>query len=277
MKFGVRKPSLKKSIKARTTGRVKRKVKSSVNPLYGKKGMGYIKNPKRGVYNKVYRKTSVGINPLSSMGRKPDNRSTRTLPKNKQAIGYIKKERVEKELIVTNVFEKWLRRLFRKKTIETKRVMEDIVTEQYTYGEIYSIKDEASNALSAYKQCIRYLPDTSNPEVFFPRLKEAECALSKVVTLTKDHSFLIIDDNVVETYHHFINEKDTMIKQFVHTHFSDSLKGADALKTDRGKQNRLLSAYTDLSIHFVDLPESSITMINSVWSTVIPEKKLTHI
>lgn len=40
MKFGVRKPSLKKTIKARTTGKIKRKVKSSVNPLYGKKGMG---------------------------------------------------------------------------------------------------------------------------------------------------------------------------------------------------------------------------------------------
>ena len=36
MKFGVRKPSLKKSLKARTTGRVKRQLKKSVNPLYGK-------------------------------------------------------------------------------------------------------------------------------------------------------------------------------------------------------------------------------------------------
>lgn len=40
MRIGVRKPSLKKSIKARTTARVKRKVKGSINPLYGKKGMG---------------------------------------------------------------------------------------------------------------------------------------------------------------------------------------------------------------------------------------------
>ena len=39
MKYGVRKPNLKKSIKARTTGKVKRQVKKAVNPLYGKKGM----------------------------------------------------------------------------------------------------------------------------------------------------------------------------------------------------------------------------------------------
>lgn len=40
MKFGVRKPSIKKSISARTTGKIKRSIKKSVNPLYGKKEWG---------------------------------------------------------------------------------------------------------------------------------------------------------------------------------------------------------------------------------------------
>ena len=43
MKFGVRKPSIKKSFKARTTGKAKRAVKKAVIPGYGKKGMGWIK------------------------------------------------------------------------------------------------------------------------------------------------------------------------------------------------------------------------------------------
>lgn len=59
MKFGIRKPSPKKMIKARTTGKIKRQVKSSINPLYGKKGMGWINNPKKAAYNKVYNKTTV--------------------------------------------------------------------------------------------------------------------------------------------------------------------------------------------------------------------------
>lgn len=62
MKIGVRTPSLKKSFKARTTGKLKRKVKKATNPLYGKKGVGYIKNPKRAVKNKVYRKTTFSWN-----------------------------------------------------------------------------------------------------------------------------------------------------------------------------------------------------------------------
>lgn len=61
MKFGMRKPSIKRSIKARTTGKVKRDVKKAVIPVYGKKGMGWIKNPKRAAYNKVYHKTTFGL------------------------------------------------------------------------------------------------------------------------------------------------------------------------------------------------------------------------
>ena len=45
MKFGFRKPSIKKSFKARTTGKVKRAVKSATSPTYGKKGVGAIKSP----------------------------------------------------------------------------------------------------------------------------------------------------------------------------------------------------------------------------------------
>ncbi|HBJ2622117.1 TPA: hypothetical protein LA827_001857 [Clostridium botulinum] len=61
MKVGLRKPSIKKSIKARTTGKLKREIKKSINPLYGKKGMGYINDPKKSIYNKVYNKTTFGV------------------------------------------------------------------------------------------------------------------------------------------------------------------------------------------------------------------------
>ena len=61
MKFGMQKPSIKKSVKARTTGKAKRKVRKALIPGYGKKGMGYIKNPKKAVYNKVYKKTTFSF------------------------------------------------------------------------------------------------------------------------------------------------------------------------------------------------------------------------
>ncbi|MEX5279464.1 hypothetical protein RO490_07490 [Lactococcus petauri] len=61
MKIGMRKPSIKKSVKARTTGKAKRKVKKAVIPAYGKKGTGIIKNPKKAIYNKVYKKTTFSF------------------------------------------------------------------------------------------------------------------------------------------------------------------------------------------------------------------------
>ncbi len=61
MKFGMRKPSIKKSIVAKTTGRAKRSVKKAIIPGYGKKGSGWIKNPKKAAYNKIYNKTSFSI------------------------------------------------------------------------------------------------------------------------------------------------------------------------------------------------------------------------
>lgn len=68
MKVGARTPSVKKSVSARTKGKVTRTVKGSVNPLYGKKGMGYINNPKKAVYNKVYNKTTFSLFPKTGDG-----------------------------------------------------------------------------------------------------------------------------------------------------------------------------------------------------------------
>ena len=46
MKFGFRKPSIKRSISARTTGQAKRAIKRALIPGYGKRGMGIL-HPKK--------------------------------------------------------------------------------------------------------------------------------------------------------------------------------------------------------------------------------------
>lgn len=61
MKYGIRKPSLKKVLKARTTARLKREIKGWINPFYSKKGMGWINNPKKALYNKIYNKITFSI------------------------------------------------------------------------------------------------------------------------------------------------------------------------------------------------------------------------
>ena len=61
MRIGMRKPSVKRRIKARTTGRAKRAVKRAVIPGYGRRGMGFVKNPKRAVKGAIYRRTTFSV------------------------------------------------------------------------------------------------------------------------------------------------------------------------------------------------------------------------
>lgn len=61
MKFGIRVPSLKKRIAARTS--LKRVVRHNMG-LKMPKGAGILTNPKKAVYNKIYNKTSVSVDSL---------------------------------------------------------------------------------------------------------------------------------------------------------------------------------------------------------------------
>ena len=57
MKFGFRKPSLRKSIAARTS--VKRYIRHSLG-FKAPRGWGWLTNPKRAAYNRMYYRTTFG-------------------------------------------------------------------------------------------------------------------------------------------------------------------------------------------------------------------------
>lgn len=58
MKFGMRKPSIRKSIAARTS--VKRYIRHSLG-LKAPRGWGWLTNPKKAAYNRIYNKTTFSI------------------------------------------------------------------------------------------------------------------------------------------------------------------------------------------------------------------------
>lgn len=61
MKFGMRIPSLTRRISARTS--VKRYLRHSMG-LKVPRGFGWFTNPKRAAYNRIYRRTTFGIEDL---------------------------------------------------------------------------------------------------------------------------------------------------------------------------------------------------------------------
>ncbi|MET3943181.1 hypothetical protein ABIC22_005993 [Paenibacillus sp. PvP094] len=58
MKFGFRKPSLRKRVSARTS--IKRQIIHRAG-VKMPRGYGWLRDPKKAVYNKVYRKTTFDI------------------------------------------------------------------------------------------------------------------------------------------------------------------------------------------------------------------------
>jgi hypothetical protein len=55
MKFGLRRPSIRKRIAARTS--VKRMIRNTLG-IKAPRGWGWLTNPKKAAYNRVYRRTT---------------------------------------------------------------------------------------------------------------------------------------------------------------------------------------------------------------------------
>jgi hypothetical protein len=65
MRFGFRKPSLRKSVAARTS--LKRYARHSLG-LKAPRGWGWLTNPKRAAYNRIYNRTTFGWQDLLRLG-----------------------------------------------------------------------------------------------------------------------------------------------------------------------------------------------------------------
>lgn len=61
MKIGIRKPSIRKSLAARTS--VKRFVRHNLG-VKAPRGYGWITDPKKALYNRIYNRTTIGAGDL---------------------------------------------------------------------------------------------------------------------------------------------------------------------------------------------------------------------
>ncbi len=95
MKLGFRTPSPKKSISNRTTGKIKRTVKHSVNPYYGKNGTGWITDPKKAAYNKVYHKTTFGVSDVIKDGKSDSSTTSNINYTNESNVKKSKRKKVQ--------------------------------------------------------------------------------------------------------------------------------------------------------------------------------------
>jgi len=67
MRFGFRRPSWKKRVAARTSW--KRVVRHSLG-LKAPRGWGWVTNPRKALYNRIYRRTTFGVEDLFKTRRR---------------------------------------------------------------------------------------------------------------------------------------------------------------------------------------------------------------
>lgn len=290
MKIGVRTPSLKKSFKARTTGRLNRTLKKSVNPLYGKKGMGYIKNPEKAIYNKVYHK--VTVDPLKPLKNGNRNNTKRTAPE-PELVKYSSYKIEAKEYICNKLMyillavflgifgahyfysgqkKKGFLSLFFFWTVVPFFVglycaLVALFLKADSNGNIKIVDkekvktDRLSKASEAMKQIEKYsisLTTTSDLEIYSDSLKNILENLSELVTLCenfpKNESIVVLAESVEGMYDGLEGEESNFIKRYYSEQLEISKRSDNPEYLEASKQKLINSGiFSDSGIELIEL------------------------
>lgn len=89
MRSIIRKPSVKKSVSARTIGRATRTMRKVSSPAYGMKGVGYVKNSKKALYNNLYNKTSYGVRDIIKTSGPNNSVTSNTSQYQRSSVTYL--------------------------------------------------------------------------------------------------------------------------------------------------------------------------------------------
>jgi hypothetical protein len=224
MKFGIRKINLKSSIKARTIGKAKRKVKKALIPGYGKKGTGWVTNPKKALYNKVYNKTSIGVGDIFSKILSSGSRTNNSRARSTSAS---------------------------QKHNSSGRNANDIIS---TYNRDLQILNDSAQIMKT----------TNNPDTFFSRydlymeklhgLANAECEgihfdggspSQKLAEVSREQAY--------------IDTINGMIDRF----WAKTEAKMETMKTERGRQNQVIKFREELSKYEPRMPRASIDYYKS--------------
>lgn len=295
MKFGPRKPSLKRSIKARTTGRLKRSVKKSVNPFYGKKGMGWVNNPKKAAYNKVYNKTTFSAIPKTSRGKKSKTKNSFQNPeveiiRSKDNYFVLEEQKITRKkwsywwclavfiLFIMDIFAAITMTLIAYFVIKhhNKKPEEEIkqVKKNLTDQEAKMILHEIESLSERLQKSLNTLNNILVPQSYFEALIELNEVIPRANYLVNKYHLPVkfdlgtqqdgvIADREVDDFKNILDEATNhFIKKYYHIREED----AQRLKTENGYNKRMDRNKEELLIHNEYLNSDHLEMIEKLWS-----------
>lgn len=274
MKFKPRTPSIKKSVKARTTGRVKRAAKRSVNPTYGKKGAGWVKDPKRAARNKVYHATTYDTRKVGSgKNRGTTSRNHQTSSEDSGCllgclgtlcfISFISMFFNPVAILITVGLIYAIHKITKKQEIEKKeRLLYQQEKEKYTVV--------AQRHLEIYEDSQKLITETVNPEVFFERYDLAQEQLIQLnnIVVETDNIVGYRGDDLEEKIQLYDDMREEAHQEFITRYHEASVSKAMKLKTERGRKNNYQRSYEKLLGVEDKMSEETKRYLEDTWEKV---------
>jgi len=296
MKFGPRKPNFKKSIKARTTGRAKRKIKKAVIPGYGKKGIGYIKNPKKAVYNKVYNKTTFKVFPsilgsTKSTKKNKNSESSKGHPIKQEKVAYNINEEThlinDGQFSVYELTEEKLNEL--KKNREEYKIKKQQEKDRLPFWRklFYSDKPKLTiQQKTMYKEAMLYfgqevgeagerITSAKTPEKVFKSYFDSIEALYNFIKIYENSGNIINYEgkHPFEVLENLVHSRDELFTTVIKEYYKKEKESAMELKTSRGQKNRMRRKYEDLMEYEHAFTVKEKKLIDDLWKDYLEVEK----
>lgn len=290
MKFGLRKPSFKRSLKARTTGRLKRSMKRAVNPFYGKKGMGWINNPKKAAYNAMYNKTTFSAMPKGSQSQ-PMFQTPVAASGHPENDYFVWEEKVVTRsrwnygwclavflLLINDLWAAVTMTVFAYLIIQhhNKKPREERKREKrkLTNQEIINMNQKIEQLYESLQYNINRVNTILDPELYFEAVEALGEIIPRITHLINtyhlpfDFSLGVKLDSELENRNvdDYKNIFDEATEHFIDRYYHTCKESALRLKTETGFNNRMARNKETLLLYKDYLNANHLELLESLWS-----------
>ena len=154
--------------------------------------------------------------------------------------------------------------------LQLQKILIENSPDELLYGKnelLQMVQSEASNRLRIFKGSILIIIKTTDPDTFFSRydllLKQAE----RIDILSDYVKFNGVEPKSV--YQEALNNKQKQIYQMINRYWSETIKGADNLKTTNGKKNCYQMFYDTLEQYKNEISEENIRYYTDKYQSAV--------
>lgn len=293
MKLGPRTPSFSKSFSARNTGKFKRALKKSVNPYYGKKGTGLLRNPKKSMYGRVYNRTTFSVfdslyrstsskKSYSNNSHNVDEAFRSKLPKGSfqytETVEIHNKKWGVLQLIVSAGIGFLLYKVKgaiiaaiamliaiiihnKKPECETKDIIRKLDSNQ-----IKTLIQEIDNAVNEFNKDLHTMYSCLKPDLFFNILNSLPQKGEDIKKVFIKYN-VPSNDNINETIKTISNDRTEDINKFINRYFNSEYNSASKLKTEKGFLSRMDKKREELRLYTNQMNDEYKELMKNLWES----------